>query len=304
MFSLPCLLLPLVAALATTPAPTPSVKAVAFERLVKARDAMRPLGRETLLGPWRLVTDVATGDLSGLDAVATHLPEVFTARTSLAAAAGPWQAVVIFASKVRYRAFAKADRDPVSGTRGLVREGLAAFTAGSNPLDTRVALVHALTRLLSRAALGEKLPAWLDEGLATDLAWCRVNAAGRLQPDTLDVLESPRKAPAFGTERSGPRVTAEGWIGRARQGRIPPLPAILSPDSRLWAEPGTRRDAATASALLVRWCLAEPARAAAFRGFLQAVSQGAAGDASALAAALDMDPPTLQKAFLDWLRTP
>jgi hypothetical protein len=63
-----------------------------------------------------------------------------------------------------------------------------------------------------------------------------------------------------------------------------------------------RRDAATASTQLIRWCLSDPARAAAFREFLVAVSLGGACDANALATALGMDVPGLETAFRNHLR--
>ncbi len=50
--------------------------------------------------------------------------------------------------------------------------------------------------------------------------------------------------------------------------------------------------------MLVRWCLADAARAARFREFLGAVSLGAPGDLPALAAALGMEPPDVQKELL------
>lgn len=271
-------------------------------RLAAAYNAMRPLGRDTRLGPWRLVTDVATGELRGLDAVALNLADAYRSRTGLPTAPGPDQAVVIFASDTRYRAFARADGSPMLGTRGHAGAGLAAFAMGRNPLESRVILVHELTHLLSRNALGEAIPAWLDEGLAEDLGWCRVDAAGRLQPDTLDLHEGTRgSGTAAVLERSGPRVTADAWRERARAGRIPPLAAVLAPESRLFSDPGARRDAATASGLLVRWCLAEPARAETFREFLRAVSLRGAADFRALAASLGLDEATLSKRFLEWV---
>jgi hypothetical protein len=295
-------LLQVLGLLAGTATPTPPAKAVPTARLVKVRDAMRPLGRETLLGPWRLVTDVAAGDLSGLAPVAARLPEAFTARYSLPAAPGPDQTVVIFASDVRYRVFAAADGHPAAGAMGHAGSGLAAFTAGLTVSETRVALVHGLTRLLARSALGETLPAWLDEGLAADLAWCAVDADGRLQPDTIDVFELRRAAPATGTERRGPRVAVDEWLARARTGRIPPLAAVAAPGSQLFASPGARGDAETESAMVVRWCLAETARAEAFRGFLASVARGGSGDLKALAAALGTDAPALQASFFAWLK--
>jgi hypothetical protein len=296
-------LLAVIVVLGVPAAQAPAAKSADMARLARARDAMRPLGRETLLGPWRLLTDVATGELNGLGPVAAHLSEAFTARYGLPAASGPDQAVVIFASDVRYRVFAAADGTPAIGTMGHAGAGLAAFTAGLTISETRVALVHGLTRLLARGALGETLPGWLDEGLAADLAWCEVDGAGRLVPDTTDVFELRRDAPATRVERRGPRVTAEEWLARARAGHVPPLQAIAAQDSRVFANPGARSDAATQSAMLVRWCLAEPARAAAFRGFLASVSRGGAGDLNALAAALGTGTRELQESFFKWLKT-
>ena len=273
-------------------------------RIAKARNAMRPLGRDAILGPWRLLTDVASGFLTGLDAVARNLPDAYRARYGLATAAGPEQSIVIFASDARYRVFAAADGSAMLGTRGHAGGGLAAFAMGRNPVETRVLLVHETTHLLSRNALGERIPAWLDEGIAEDLAWCRVDAEWRLEPDKLDSFEETRAgARSLVVETSGPRATRDAWLERARLGRIPPLAALLEPDSRLFSEAGARRDATTASAMLVRWCLAEPARADAFRGFLRAVSLGGAGDARALGAALGLPGSEVQIEFFEWLKT-
>ncbi len=130
-----------------------------------------------------------------------------------------------------------------------------------------------------------------------------MDASGRLLPDTLDVGETTRSsATRVVRERSGPRLTVEEWLPRARAGRLPPLPLLLLPESPLFADPVERRDAATASAMLIRWCLADPVRAEAFREFLTAVSLGGAGGASALAAALGTDAPGLEKAFVKHIR--
>jgi hypothetical protein len=54
--------------------------------------------------------------------------------------------------------------------------------------------------------------------------------------------------------------------------------------------------------MLVRWCLGEPVRAAGFREFLRALSLGGSGDANALAAAVGIEAPELQKRFFEWLK--
>jgi hypothetical protein len=270
-------------------------------RLAKVRTAMKPLGREVRLGPWRVLTDVASGELAALEPVATKLPAAFAARYGAEAAPGEAQAVAIFASDARYRRFAKDDGSPMLGTRGHAGGGLAAFAMGRTPLESRVTLVHELAHLLSRNAFGESLPAWLDEGMAEDLAWCRVDAEGRLVPGTFDVTEIARGTNA--RERSGPLVTAESWTAQARSGRVTSLPALLDLEGRLFANTSARRDAASESAMLVRWCLATKDRADRFREFLRVVALGGAGDASGLSAALGTDVNTLSKEFFEWAKS-
>ena len=303
----PIALLPLLVALSPwtflvpkeAPPPTPPTAADPA-RVARVRDAMRPLGREARLGPWRVLTDVAAPELAGIEAVAPHLAEAYTARYGLAASPGGGQVVAIFSTDTRYRAFAKTDGVSLPGSNGLASAGLAAFAAGRDPLETRVLFVREATRLLSRGALGEGLPPWLDEGLAADLASCRVDRDGRLVPGTLDGREDAAPS-AHGAP--SPRANVEAWLARARSGRALPLAAILARGSRLFENPGARTDAVIESAMLVRWCLAEPARAETFREFLRAVSLRGAADDRALAAALGLDEATLSKKFFEWLKT-
>ncbi len=271
--------------LASAQSPQPAPTAADPARILKARNAMRPLGREARLGPWRLLTDAAMGELTGMDAVAERLASTYTPRYGLAAAPAPGQVVVIYSSDDRYRRFVESDGAPSFAARGHAGAGLAVFALDITPVRSRARLVHELTHLLSSAAVGTPLPPWLDEGLAEDLAWCRVDAEGRLQPDTFDSREIP-----------------DAWIQSARAGKSLPLAALLAPDTRFFANPGTRRDATATSAMLVRWCLGDAVRAAAFRAFLKSVAKGGAGDAAALAAALGTGAPEMQKDFLAWGR--
>jgi hypothetical protein len=274
-----------LAGLAAAESPRPAAAEADSARILKARNAMQPLGREAHIGPWRLITDAAMGELTGLDAVAGHLAATYTARYQLAVTQEPGQVVVIYSSDERYRRFVASDGSPNFTTRGHAGAGLAAFPLGLTPPASRSSVVHELTHLLSQGAFGDSIPIWLDEGLAEDLAWCRADAEGRLQPDTFEAREIP-----------------DAWIQSVRAGKALPLAALLSPATRLFADPGTRRDATTTSAMLVRWCLADAERAASFRAFLRSVAKGGAGDAAALAAALGMGATELQKEFLAWGR--
>ena len=146
--------------------------------------------------------------------------------------------------------------------------GLAAFALGRNPLETRVIFVHELTHLLSRNALGEGLPAWLDEGMAEDLAWCRTDAdgsapAGHAGRPRVRRAARPGRRPSSVPALASARTTGSRAPG---SGAFRPLSALLAPGSRLLADPGARRDAASQSAMLVRFCLATPERASTFPG--------------------------------------
>lgn len=276
-----------LAGVAAADSPQPAPASADSARILKARNAMRPLGREARLGPWRLITDAAMGELTGMDAVADRLAATYTARYGLAAAPGPGQVVVIYSSDERYRRFVESDGSPSFAARGHAYAGLAVLALELRPLDSRAIVIHELTHLLSQGAFGDSIPAWLDEGLSEDLAWCRADAEGRLEPDTFESREIP-----------------DAWIQSVRAGKALPLAVLLSPATRFFSNPGTRRDATTTSAMLVRWCLADPARAARFRAFLRSVAKGGSGDAAALAAALGMGAPELQKDFLAWARQP
>ena len=53
--------------------------------------------------------------------------------------------------------------------------------------------------------------------------------------------------------------------------------------------------------MLVRFCLAEPGRAARFKEFLRVVGLQGAGDGKALAASMDLDEAALSKQFSEWV---
>lgn len=271
-------------------------------RLKRVVRAMQPVGREGRLGPWRLLTDAAGAQLTALDAVASHLTEAYRARYALDAEAAPWQTVALFSDARQYKAFAAEEDLLTRGVAGHAGAGLAALALSWRPLESRVVVVHELTHLLTRTALGEAPPAWIDEGLSEDLAWCRVDGKSRLELGTLDDATS---APSDSAPRTrwGPQLTVETFAARARAGRIPALASLLSPGSRLFLESSARRDASTAAALLVRWCLAEPGRAERFRAFLRAAALGGRTDLAALSDALGLRAEDVQKDYLSWVRS-
>ena len=84
-------------------------------------------------GPWRLLTDAAMGELTGLDAVADHLAAAYTARYGLAAApgTGPGRRNLFAATSVT-GAFVESDGSPSFAARGHAGAGLAVFALGKD----------------------------------------------------------------------------------------------------------------------------------------------------------------------------
>jgi hypothetical protein len=189
-------------------------------------------------------------------------------------------------------------------TRGHAGGGLAAAVSGTAPEETRPVVVHELAHLLTHEAFAQPPPAWIDEGLSEDLAWCRADAKGRLLFGTLDAMTTERRL-GGGVVRTtaGPRAAVDVFLEGARTGRAPALSALLSPGTRLFSDAGTRRDAYTAAGLLVRFLLAgDPARAERFRVFLRAATLGAPTGLDDLAAAVDADAKSLEKEYWSFVR--
>jgi hypothetical protein len=294
-------LLLLLAQLEDAPAPGPDPA-----RLERAAALLGPARREGALGPWRLFTDLADSPaLRELASVAARLPEAYRARFGLDAEARPREAVVLFAREESYLAFA-GDRQELGtkATPGHAGGGLAAAAAGAALGETRPVVVHELSHLLTQEAFARPAPPWIEEGLSEDLGWCRVDKDGRLLFGTLEVASSTRYVgDTVRRTTAGPRATVDGFAVHARAGRVPTLSALLEPGTKLFSEPGTRRDAYTEAGLLVRFLLGrDSGRAERFRVFLRAAALGAPAGLEDLAAALGTSSTELEKEYVRFLR--
>jgi hypothetical protein len=137
--------------------------------------------RERTAGAYRMITDVAEGPgLELLDRAAARLEGAYVRRVGLTPVGEPAEAIVVFTREEAYRLFQRQEERlrglPATGHAG---HGLVAlFTGNRSPEDTAATLVHELVHVVNRRALGPALPPWLDEGLAQDLAWCRLAPDG------------------------------------------------------------------------------------------------------------------------------
>ena len=174
--------------------PLPSVAAVTIgpseldRRLGLARAALGVARATGRLGPYSLMTDVTDRRLlARLRAIANSIDTLYEERFGLAVPPAGSQTVALFAAESSYRSFeAQATAGNDLGARGHTGGSLAAMFVEAQRLDDVAELVvHELTHLLNRRALGDAIPSWLEEGLANDLSYSSIDRQGRLKPGTL-----------------------------------------------------------------------------------------------------------------------
>lgn len=300
------------------------------------------------LGPYALYTDVDDEELLAyLGRLTGDLHRVYRERYGLdppdggsGAAQGPPEAVVLFARQEDYLAFAESDV-ALAGLEagGFAGFGLAALAAGGRSREeTAALLVHELVHLINARTLGPRTPPWLEEGLANDLSFSRIDPPGRLDPDTLGGTASIRaRWPAASSRdesvQGGVEVTVTSVGARAAlerlsraldRGELVPLAELGRLSWHRLVEPERRRLVYAQSAFFVRYLLEpDPAGesagelpglqgggpeapgaglAAGFRTYLQRLATGRASGPDALPEALGTDWATLDRAFRRWLR--
>ncbi len=287
----------------------------------------------TELGPYALYTDVADRrQLAELARLAATLPQLFHRRFGLAAVPAGGETVVIYAREAAYQAYIEGEGDPsLRDSAGRATAGLAVLHAGQRlPGELRSVMVHEIVHLLTYRALGHDLPPWLTEGLAEDLAFCRVSRSGELVFGSLDTWSSSRTVPTIGrggrivtgveTRTSGPRLALDGLRQEWSRSRRPTLAELLTLSELEFLAADQRSLHYWMSAFWVRFLLADgpssrgsssrdsssrgPSSrpADAFRAFLAAVARGEEVDAVSLRRRLGATWEELETAWGKWLR--
>ena len=288
------------------PAPVLPLAAVASDPsdLRRARSLMSRGGVEGRCGPYSLHTDQAAAvrDLCG--PLVGELEEVYRQRFGLTPVGEPAEAILMFGSRDAYRAFVAEDgRIPADKSGHAVpARGYVALYTEDQPVEAVAStLVHELTHLINRRALGPALPPWLSEGLADDLAESRIGDSGRLIPGVLGgfSVASDGYVRHFGGLVSVRRL-AEVLDGEG----LPNLRQLVQMD---WDEFHAGSEATLLYALSsswVRFLLSDALGSdpAGFRSFLSAVSEGESLDPGLLEQHLDSDWELLEARFRAWLR--
>ncbi len=264
------------------------------------------------LGPFALHTDVEKPRLLRfLSRISSHLPEAYRDRYGLEPRPAGGDAVVLFSREADYRAYeAQVRPETDRGALGHAAYGLAVLYVGrQGPEDVAAVLVHELTHVLSHRTLAAAPPPWLDEGMANDLAFCRIDGARRLVIGSLGgrsvVIEEHSYQPGGwidfdqSVHLSGPSATRVQLRDRWRTGAISIEELSYLPAGQFF-DPEDRQVHYDASAFFIRYLLdgEEGALAPAFHSFLGSL---AGGDPPDLASHLGRSWPELERGFEAWL---
>jgi hypothetical protein len=270
------------------------------------------------LGSYTLYTDLEdTETLRLLDGVASALPAIYRQRFGLDPGVGTGEVVVVYSRQADYRAFAEGS----AALAGLEEGGHAGFglaalaTEGLEDWQAVALLVHELTHLMNARALGPRTPPWLEEGLADDLAYSRLERSGRLSPGTLGGVEAVRRRRvkrSGGGDEIEVTVSVEGAyaaLGRlvARLGQedgVPPLEALAGLSWHRLSDPRRRELYYAESAFFIRYLLdgGDARLARGFREYLDGIAAGGDGEPGDLRRALGTGWDALDAGFGRWLR--
>jgi len=268
------------------------------EVLAAAVALLEDPGEAKTLGPYALHTDVRDrGLVIFLSALAAQVESAYRSRYELEPLPGRKEAVVLFASKKDHVAFlAETPEIAERSAPGMLRSGvIALYAEGRAWSEVGATLIHELTHLFNKRALGPALPPWLEEGIADDLAQSRIEGL-RLYPGTL----------GGSTVRAGSRIEYKGGqaavleLSRALDdGVLPDLETLLDFDWDEFQDSKSTSLRYGQSSFFVRSLLdsPEPGLAAAFRGFLRDVSKGRPATPEALRERLDRSWRELDSQF-------
>lgn len=260
--------------------PDPEVLAAALELLGEGQE-------KKALGAYTLYTDVRDrGLLIFLSAIAAQLESVYESRYGLTPRPGALEAVVLFASARDFSEFLVGAGQHVDPSApGIFLSGVVAtHSEGRGWSEVASTLVHEMSHLFNKRALGPALPPWLEEGLADDLAQSRIEGL-RIFPGTLGGSEV----------RTGGRIVYRGALAAlleleraTSRDELPSLETLLALDWEDFQDSDRRSQHYGQSSFFVRSLLDSPEAglATSFRLFLHEVSEGGPVSGEALLAKL------------------
>ena len=283
------------------------------ERLLRARTILGDGVEPSRLGPFELYSDLQNDRLlERMTRVAVALPDTYSERYGLDPGTEASEVLVVFSSYDDYLRFEAGEPDIAgTGTRGYTGRGISVLSVGERSIDqTLEILVHELTHVLNRRVFGMNSPAWVEEGLADDLAYCKVASDGRLAIGSLggeikrDVSSDVAGRYRIDFEVSGGRGMLSNLLARWSGPERPSLPLLLDMSWIEFIQPEVRPLHYAESAFFVRFLLGSKnkTRSQALLSYLQRLASAKIAQAESLWDYLDESPEKVEAAYYRWLR--
>lgn len=286
----------------------PAMKVAALGHLEFARRLLGATALERSLGPYDLLTDVRDEEmLDDLHAVAEHLDSYYRERYNLELGDTGQQTVALFSAEDTYREFERQTTEHQRQDRQGHAIGNVAglFVGDKRSVEFRPLLAHELTHLINRRAFGSRPPAWIEEGIANDVAYCKVDRNGRPRTETL-----AGESTVFGS-RMDRQVAFSGGLSsltqllkwRARR-RGTPLDRLIDLSHDDFMAPDDRQQYYIESAFLIRLLLDGPKDEwrAGFRSYLAEVADGELAGSERLIELLGTTWTQVELTFDSWLK--
>lgn len=276
--------------------------------LAAAAREMGAARRGQRVGPYPLLTDVREpGLIPAMDRLARQIEPLYRERYGLTPVGQPRATVVLFAKKSAFDAFNRSD----PRLRGLHPEGtevpglITLYAEGRSWTEIEATMVHEITHLLNRRAVGPALPPWLDEGMAEDLASSRITPVGTIDASVLaGMMTVDGRRRTLRGARAGVLMLAK----QMRSGAAPNLARLTALDWVGFVAVPSAADHYREAGLLIRYLATGPAVAGqsqrprnGLRNFLRGVARGGPATGDALLQSLGVSWSQLQSSFLAWL---
>lgn len=269
-------------------------------RRARAAELLGAAARESTLGPYFFLGDFDPPERWA--AIAAALDAKYAERSGLAPLGAPAETVVAISDPERYRALQRLEPQLAGiDAGGHAIAGLAVVRVELDRPDlTEARLVHELTHLVNRRAIGPALPPWLEEGLAEDLAQTPWDpAVGSFRAGD---LRGAVRRQGLRVEIAGALAGLDLLVETLTRGEMPALGELVAMDWDGFV--GERGAEHYAQALAwIRFLLGdgEPGLAAGFRSYLGSVARGGEVGAPELERALGTTLAALDEPFRVWL---
>lgn len=248
------------------------------------------------LGPYELLTDVEDEALPALlGGAASLVDDAYFARYGRMPWGEPRGTVILFESRDDYQTHSEKSEVPWSAHAGHASsEVLVFFAEGRGHGALAGTLVHEITHLVNRRALGLRLPVWISEGLADDL----------------DNIWLEDVAPAGGAPRVVLAHHSRGLDARVRhlskllaENRLPSLVHLMDLPSEVFYDEDVMGFTYSHASLLVHYLLEgeEGRYADGFRQFLYRVAYGYEPSSRLLLKEISVEAEALERGFRNWL---